>query len=383
MQIHDEAQKPLIEWSDEAALVAQSASQFLAEHSGFEAVRKRMATPAGFDAALERQIAELGWPGIAVPARYGGAELSVAALTGVAEAMGQRLYASPFIGTTIAAQAILRAASEAQKSALLPKIVSGELSAALALYEPHGSYELSHVAARAERTSSGYTLSGTKTSALDAQHAELVLIAARSGSDLLLLAAPKTTLTARLRSETLVDETRRSARLALDGLTLPADALLGTGDATAALEHAQRVAWLLTAADAAGGAEAVMQLTLEYLRTRKQFGKTIGSYQALKHPMVEIMCLIEEGRSLLYRAATLFDQQGREREIALRMAKAQLTETYAHAADRAIQFHGGMGFTYECHAQLFLRRAQHDLHAFGDALHHRRHLRTLLFSAGT
>jgi alkylation response protein AidB-like acyl-CoA dehydrogenase len=250
----------------------------------------------------------------------------------------------------------------------------------LALHEPHGSFELEHVAAAAERTSSGFRLHGHKSAVLDAQNADLVIIAARCEAELILLAASKAALQGRVRAEVNVDETQRSARIALDGLTLPASAELGGGsDARAALDHAQRVAWLLVAADAAGGAEGVMQLTLDYLRTRKQFGKPIGSYQALKHPMVEIMCLVEEGRSLLYHAATLFDEDTREREIALRMAKTQLCETYAHAADRAVQFHGGIGFTYECHAQLYLRRAQQALHLYGDALHQHRKLCELLF----
>ncbi len=379
MQAHDEAQTAPIVWNDEAELLAQNVSTFMAQHSSFEAVRKYMATPTGFDAQRYAQIAELGWLGAALPASYGGADLSVSALTGVVEAMGQRLYGSPFTATTLAAQVILLAGTEAQRSQLLPKLANGEAHAALALYEPHGAYDLEQIAAKAERTASGFVLHGDKAAVLDGQHADFVVIAARSGNDFVLLLAPKSALQGRIRSETLVDETRRSARISLEGLTLPIDAKLAGGDARAALEHAERVAWLLTAADAAGGAEGAMQLTLDYLRTRKQFGKPIGSYQALKHTMVEIMCLIEEGRSLLYRAATVFDQAGAEREISLRMAKAQLSETYAFAADRGIQFHGGMGFTYECHAQLFLRRAQHDLHAFGDALHHRRHLRESLF----
>jgi alkylation response protein AidB-like acyl-CoA dehydrogenase len=214
---------------------------------------------------------------------------------------------------------------------------------------------------------------------LDAQHAAFVIVAARLRSELSLFLLPAAELQGRLRTEVLVDETRRSARLDLSGLRVPSAALLDGAEASAALGHVLRLAWLLTAADMAGGAEGVLQLTLDYLRTRKQFGKAIGSYQALKHPMVEIMCAIEEGRSLLYRAATALENAAPDAEIALRMAKAQLGETYTHAADRSIQFHGAIGFTYECHAQLFLRRAQWLEHSFGDARHQRRHLADLLW----
>jgi alkylation response protein AidB-like acyl-CoA dehydrogenase len=123
-----------------------------------------------------------------------------------------------------------------------------------------------------------------------------------------------------------------------------------------------------------------LQLTLEYLRTRIQFDRPIGAYQALKHPMVEIAIALEQGRSLLYRAATAATSSEPECELALRMAKAQLGDTFTHAADRAIQFHGAMGFTYECHAQLYFRRAQWLQYSFGDAAHHRRELAQLLWA---
>ena len=126
-----------------------------------------------------------------------------------------------------------------------------------------------------------------------------------------------------------------------------------------------------------------MELTLDYLRTRKQFGRLIGSYQALKHPMVEIMIAHEQARSLLHNAATRFDAGTGHSEVALRMAKAEAGDSFTHASDRAIQFHGGMGFTHECHAQLFFRRAQWAEYTFGDAAHHRRRLEPLLLDTGS
>ncbi|HEX2678455.1 MAG TPA: acyl-CoA dehydrogenase family protein, partial [Polyangiales bacterium] len=189
MQVHDEANKPLIEWSEESALLAQSAATLLAERSTFEAVRKWMTTERGFYAEVYKEIADLGWLGVALPEQYGGAGLSVAALTGVAEAMGQRLFGSPFLANTIAAQVILRAGNDKQKNELLPKIVKGELNATLAFYEPHGSYEIDHVATTAERALSGYQLRGKKSAVLDAQYADVVIIAAKASTGLMLLLA--------------------------------------------------------------------------------------------------------------------------------------------------------------------------------------------------
>jgi len=371
-----------IEYSEEEALLAQSATELLGAHCDIAAVRSSLATESGYDRELYRRMAELGWLGVSVPAAYGGSELSVGALASLCEPMGRHLLASPFLASTLAAQALLCAGNEAQKRRLLPELVNGAAIGSVALSEPSGSYEPEPRTARAMRTPHGFSLSGSKTFALDAQHADFVLVAVRLQEQPALLLVPADALAGRLRRETLIDETRRSARIDLEGLQLGRDALLDGGEARAALDHVQRVGWLLLAAEMAGGAEGVMQLTLEYLRTRKQFGKLIGGYQALKHPMVEILCAIEQGRSLLYHAATAFDRPGPERAIALRMAKAQLGDTYVQAADRAIQFHGAIGFTYECHAQLFFRRAQWAQHTFGDSLHHRRHLAELLWPRG-
>jgi alkylation response protein AidB-like acyl-CoA dehydrogenase len=368
-----------IEYSDEEALLAQSASELLAKASDFAAVRRSMMSESGYDPDLYRQLAELGWLGVAVPAIYGGAGLRAGALASLVEPMGRALFASPFIATTLASQALLMAGNEAQKQRWLPQLVLGQAIGSIALTEPSGSYELDQLTASAMANPQGFELAGEKTFVLDAQNADFVVVAAQLDDRLALFLVEAGELSGRLRRETLVDETRRSARIRLDGLALTQGALLDGGDPDQALRHVERVGWLLLSAEMAGGAEGVMQLTVEYLKTRKQFGKQIGSYQALKHPMVEIMCAIEEGRSLLYHAATAFERPDPSSEIALRMAKAQLGDTYTYAADRAIQFHGAIGFTYECHAQLFFRRAQWAQHTLGDAPHHRRHMADLLW----
>jgi acyl-CoA dehydrogenase len=370
-----------IEYSEEEAMLAQSASELLAERSDMGAVRRQLDSPHGYDEELYARMAQLGWLGVALPEAHGGAGLHVGALVSVAEAMGRHLTASPFLATTLAAQALSLSGSAAQKAAWLPKFSAGQAVGSIAICEADGSYGLVPTLARAARSGKGLSLSGKKTFVLHGERADVVLVAVRLDDRPALLLLDAAALAGRTRREVLIDETQRSARIDLDGLELPSDALLEGADALATLQHVQRVAWLLLAADMAGGAEAVMQLTLDYLRTRKQFGKPIGAYQALKHPMVEIACAVEQGRSLLYHAATAFERKDPEREIALRMAKAQLGDTYAHAADRAIQFHGAIGFTYECHAQLFFRRAQWAQYSFGDSAHHRQRLSSLLWPA--
>lgn len=370
---------PEIEYSEEEGLLTQSANELLTERCDFASVRRLISSESGYDPELFRQMAELGWLGLAVPTAYGGAGLGVGALASLAEPMGRCLLGSPFVATTLASQALLSAGSEAQKQRFLPKLAQGDAIGSVALTEPRGSYELEQLEVRASATGQGIVLSGAKSLALDAQSSDFVIVSANMNGQPALLLVEANLLAGRMRRETLIDETRRSARIELTGLELARDALLDGGDARAALHHVERVGWLLLAAEMAGGARGVLQLTVDYLKTRKQFGKLIGSYQALKHPMVEVLCALEQGRSLLYHAATVIDRPTEDRELALRMAKAQLGDTYCYAADRAIQFHGAIGFTYECHAQLFLRRAQWAQHTLGDSQHHRRHLAELLW----
>ena len=368
-----------IEYSEEETLIALSAAELLAKRSDFGSVRATMATPSGYDVDLYREIAQLGWLGLALPAVHGGADMKVAALATLAEAMGRHLFASPFLASTLAAQALLHAGHAQQQQAWLGRIARGEAVVAIAISEPSGSFEIDRVAAEAADAGGGLALKGEKTRVLDAQNADAVIVAVEHDGKPALVLLERAQLEGRMRAETLIDETRRSARIRLDGLSVAREALLDGGDAAAALAHVQRVAWLLLAADMAGGAEGVLQLTLEYLKTRTQFGKAIGSYQALKHPMVEIMCAIEQGRSLLYHAATSFAaQRSRARDRAAHGQGAARRDVCVRGRSRDPVPRRDR-FTYECHAQLFFRRAQWSQSSFGDPVHHRRHLADLMW----
>ena len=182
----------------------------------------------------------------------------------------------------------------------------------------------------------------------------------------------------RLTRETIIDDTQRAYALDLGGLQISEEALLPQDMAVEALAHLEQVASLLWAADMCGGAFACIDYTLDYLKTRKQFGKLIGSYQSLKHTIVDAHQAYEKARSHLYSAAYSFGVQG-EGEMAVHMAKAEAGEAYSFAADRAIQFHGGFGFTYDCDAQLYRRRAIMGCALHGDTRYHRRKIADLMF----
>jgi len=380
MQVMSRNTQTQLEWSEDHALLWNTASDLLARRSDFAAVRRNLTTELGFDAGLFRELRELGWLGLCVPSELGGSGMPLSALPCVFEPIGQRLLAGPYLTSTLATQTLLQAASPAQQRVFVPKLATGEELATVAVFEPDGSYLLDDPSVEAKPAAEGFELSGVKTSVLDAGAADYVLVSARLHGELAWFYLPASALVGRMQREVSIDETRRSARIDLSGLRVNATAML-EGDAKRGLAQLQRVAWLVLSAEMAGGSEGVLQLTLDYLRTRTQFGKLIGSYQALKHPMVEIMCAIEDGRSLMYRAAAALSNESSDAELALRMAKAQLSETYTHATDRSIQFHGAIGFTYECHAQLFFRRAQWSAFTFGDALHHRKRLAELMLGS--
>lgn len=375
------ATRPSFVFSEEQALVAASARDLLRERVGFDHVRGQMESESGYDSGLFREIAELGWLGMAIPERFGGAGLGATELVSVIEWMGRVVYGSPYLATVLAAELVLQAGSEAQQQALLPNIASGETLASIALGEAQGSWDLGELHCEAVPEGDRYQLRGEKSFVLDAQNATLLLVACRVADAPAVVVVPTRDLPdTAIRPERLVDGSRRSARVRLDGARIAAEAVLAGGDATAALTRVQLLGALLVAAEMSGGAQGAFELTLDYLKNRVQFGRKIGSYQALKHPMVGLLTGIEHGRSLLYNAATLWDhgQDARETEIAVRSAKLQCGEACTETVDRAIQFHGAYGFTWECHAQLFFRRAQWAEYSFGDSAHQRRHLATLL-----
>jgi alkylation response protein AidB-like acyl-CoA dehydrogenase len=313
-----------------------------------------------------------------VPEAQGGVGLSMAEVAPIAEQMGRRLLATPFVTCTIAAQALLAAGDEAQCGEWLPRIVAGEV-ATLALTEPHGDWNLGHVEATAKASGEGYVLSGTKQFVTYAKDAALVIASVTvEGAVRLVLIERSAIPDNALRREIIIDETKRSFELKLDGITVPASALLDGGRSGSALGQIELASALLQAAEMCGGTQSAIDYTIEYLKTRKQFGKLIGEYQALKHPITNAYVGYEKARSHMLSAAHNFGQQG-VGEIAVRMAKASADKAYSFAADRAVQFHGGFGFTHDCDAGLYRRSAIWHASQYGDAAWHRAKLADLLF----
>ncbi|MEP4487087.1 MAG: acyl-CoA dehydrogenase family protein [Halioglobus sp.] len=366
-----------LSFSEEQAMLLDVAREFCRNKSPIDQVRAQLETENGYEVSTWDEMVALGWTGIALPESVGGSGLGVSSVVPVVESMGKALLGTPLISTTLAAQVVLRAGSVAQHEAILPAIAAGQV-ATLALLENMDWGDESV----GLNVSAGGELSGRKVYVADAAVADVFVVSAMQAGEPVIAVVQREQLPAgAVEAHTLIDQTKRAASVDFTGVTVAPEAVITGAAVGSALRDVQLLGALLVAAEATGAAASCLDTTIDYLKTRKQFGNLIGSYQALKHPCVDILTDMDSARSFVYHAATLVEEQPLEKdaEIACRMAKAQATDTLTHAGDRAVQFHGGMGFTYECDASLYIRRGQWSQQQFGDAQSHRLRLAELLF----
>lgn len=366
-----------ITFSEEQGMLLDIATSFCREKLSIGDVRRQIAAGADLDRELWDEIAKLGWLSIAVPERFGGSGLSLAEVTALVEPMGRHLAGTPFTSTQVFIQGLLAGGSDQQQRDILPKICQGAIGT-VALFESDGDWNLEHIEASAEANGDDVCLRGGKILVCDAALADFLLVSVSFNNEpALALVSGGDIPRDRRKREVVIDETRRAFSLDLTGVRVPAPSLIAGEKARAALKAVRDSALLFASAEAAGGIAGALEVIVEYLNTRSAFGRKIGSYQSLKHTCSEILIGLERSRSHVYHAASLL-AANEDAEIALRMAKAQAGDSFVFAGDRAIQFHGGFGFTYDCDGQLFLRRALWLQYAFGDAAHQRRRLADLL-----
>jgi acyl-CoA dehydrogenase len=365
-----------LSFSEEQAMLLDVAREFCRDNSPIAAVRAQLDSASGFDQALWDEMVALGWTGIALPESCGGSGLGIGALVPVVEAMGRAMLGTPLMSSALAGQLLLRAANREQRERLLPAIAAGA-PATVALLD-NGDWGDAGVTLLLDDER---VLRGAKKFVPDAAVASLFVVSVtwRDSAALAVVRADQLGAGA-VRPNTLIDQTKRSANVDFSGVRVDDNNVICGPGVAAALRDIRLLGALLVAAEATGSAAACLDTIVDYLKTRKQFGKLIGSYQALKHPTVDILTATDSARSFIYHAATLVGDAAldNDAEIACRMAKAHASQTLSYAADRAVQFHGGMGFTYDCNAQLYIRRAQWSQQQFGDAQHHRKRLAALL-----
>ena len=363
------------EHSEDRRMLADSLNRFIAQQYAFETRDRIAKSPEGFSAAIWRQFADLGVIGALFSEADGGFGGDGFDIAVVFEALGRGLVVEPLLGAVMAGEAISAAGSAAQKG-LLAEIIGGTTIAALAHDEAGSHYELARVQTRAARSGDGWVLDGAKVVVQQGAQADLFVVSARTadavddeaGISLFLVPAKTAGLT--LRDCPAIDG-GRVAELSFDKLALGAEALLGVeGQAHATLERAIGRVVLALCAESLGAMEAAKTATLEYLRTRKQFGLLIGSFQALQHRMADLLLEIEQARSAVINAAAAIDADRLTRERALSAAKFSIGRIGARVAEESIQLHGGIGMTWELPLAHYAKRLVMIDHQLGDEDHH-------------
>ena len=358
-------------FSEEQEELRRITRQFLESKSPETEVRRLMETTEGYDPAVWSQMAnELGLQSLVIPEEYGGQGFTYVELTVVLEEMGRALLAAPFYSTVVlATNAVLHSGDEAAKKEILPGIASGETIATLALTEPNGKWDLSGVEATATKSGDAWTIDGTKMFVLDGHVSDVIIVAARTGAGLSLFKVDGDAAGLTRTPLATMDQTRKQAKLEFSGV--PAT-LIGTdGGAEEVLGRVLDLAVVALAAEQVGGAQKVLDMSVEYAKDRVQFGRPIGSFQAIKHKCADMLLEVESAKSAAYYAAWCAAELNDELPEVACLAKAYCSEAYFHSAAENIQIHGGIGFTWEHPAHLYFKRAKSSELLFGDPTYHR------------
>jgi len=362
--------------TEDRRMLADSLNRYLSENNSIERRHQSAEGTFGYSTSLYAGLAELGAIGALFPEEAGGFGGSGFDVSLVFECLGRNLAVEPMLGALVVGQALIAAGTDAQR-AQLEGIVSGGTVAALAHDEPGSHYELSHVAMTAAQTATGWVLNGTKAVVPLGDSADLLLVSARTSGaapdadGISLFLVPGTAAGLSKRGNGRIDG-GRTAELTLASVAVGADALLGTeGQGLAVLERISGYALLALASESLGVMDVAKDQTLEYLRTRKQFGVPIGSFQALQHRMADLLLEVEQARSAVINAAAAVDDTDRlAREKALSAAKYSVGRIGTLVAEESIQMHGGIGMTWELPLSHYAKRLVMIDHQFGDEDHH-------------
>ena len=331
---------------------------FLADRSPEAAVRGQMEDPVGYDRGLWDQMAtELGLQSIAIPEEYGGSGFSFLELGLVLEEMGRVLAVAPFFASCVmSAQLLLALDDEAARKDFLPGIANGGIIASVALAEDSGSWRVEDVSARAISRDGAWRIDGHKSFVLDGAVADLLLVIAQADSGVAVFAVAADAEGLGREPLPTMDQTRKQARVTF--ASTPARLLGTAAGAPAAIETMLDRSAIGLAAEALGGTGRVLDMSVEYAKIREQFGRPIGSFQAIKHKCASMLVDLESSRSAVYYALWAASNDHPDAAVVACLAKAYCVDTYLHAAGENIQIHGGIGFTWEHPAHLYLKRAK-------------------------
>ena len=360
-------------FSEEQEMLRQSARQFLETECAMTYVRKMMEDDTGYSEEQWKKMAELGWMGLIFPEEHGGAGLNMVDLVVVLEEMGRVVMPGPYFATVLlGGLAIDLGGSAAQKKAYLPAMAAGTRKATLAQVEESGRWDAEGIEMAAKKDGNGFILSGTKLFVHDAHNADVLVVPARTsgtgtkGVTLFLVDTKhqgvKTTL---LKT---MDQTRKLCEINFNTVSVGKDAVLGQVDeGWALLDRIVDRAKVAMCAEMCGGAQKVLEMSVEYAKVREQFGRPIGSFQAIQHKCANMMVQVESAKSATYYAAWAVANDVPEAHLAACMAKAYCSDAYRYVSAEGIQIHGGIGFTWEHDMHLYFKRAKGSEVTFGDA----------------
>lgn len=363
-------------FSEEQEMLRDAAKRFLTDNCSTKFVRQMMADATAHDPAFWQKLVLQGWPGLLIPEQYGGANGTFLDLTVVVEEMGKALVPGPFLAAALlGAPTFIEGASDALKNEFLPKMAEGKFIATVAIAEAAGRFDAGGIELKAARKGSGYTLNGEKFFVPDAHVADAIVVAARTGAGsgeegITLLCVPAKEKGVTVTQFKTVDMTRRACHVKFDDVQV--DTLIGKENAGwPVLRRVLEIATAALSTEMVGTAQKALDIAVEYAKTRVQFGKPIGSFQAVKHKCVDMMVAVENARSLTYYAAWTVDERVAEAQSAVPMAKAYASDMAKNVTSEAIQVHGGIGFTWEHDMHLYHRRALAGEANFGNAPIHR------------
>jgi alkylation response protein AidB-like acyl-CoA dehydrogenase len=358
-------------FSDEQEELRAAVRRFLSEKSPETEVRRLMDTTEGYDPAVWSQMADqLGLQSLTIPEEFGGSGFSYVELLVVLEEMGAALLCAPFFSSVaLAANALLTSGDDEAKKSYLPGIASGETIATLAITEDNGKWDFGGIECTASKKGDDWVLDGHKMFVIDGHVANLIIVAARTPAGVSLFAVQGDAAGLTRTPLPTMDQTRKQARLEFSGT--PAT-LIGTdGGAEPGLTKTLDLAAVALAAEQVGGAQRVLDASVEYAKTRIQFGRPIGSFQAIKHKCADMLLEVESAKSAAYYAAWAAAEDSDELPVVASLAKSYCSEAYFHAAAENIQIHGGIGFTWEHPAHLYFKRAKSSELFLGDPSYHR------------
>jgi alkylation response protein AidB-like acyl-CoA dehydrogenase len=356
--------------TDEQSELHRTVRSFFESKADQAEVRRQMESPLGYDLQVWRQMADqLGLMGLAIPEEFGGQGFTFVELGIVVEEMGRCLLTSPYFASVVlAANVILHSRDEPSQKRYLPGIASGATVATLAVTEESGRWEAGAIGVRAREAHGGWLLDGTKTYVLDGCSADVMLVAARTDAGLSLFAVDRFDGVVRRPLSTL-DQTRKQARIEFS--STPASLVGPDGQAWPVLMRTLALGAAALSAEQVGGAQRCLEMAVEYAKVRRQFGKPIGSFQAIRHKCADVLLDVECARGAAYYAVRAAAQLSDELPAVASLAKACSSDAYARAAAANIQIHGGIGFTWEHPAHLYFKRARSSGHLLGDAEFHR------------